>query len=134
MARYRLDTNHLSYLLDDESTLRQRIYEALRSGHRLGTCVPVLCELEAGIAQTRRREHNQRILSMLLRRIRIWPLEVEISPLYAEIYHDLRSRGRALSQVDMLLAAMARALRATLLTSDRDFASVPTLRVENWLI
>ncbi|MGZ3486442.1 MAG: type II toxin-antitoxin system VapC family toxin [Isosphaeraceae bacterium] len=54
-------------------------------------------------------------------------------PSYAEIYHDLRARGRVLSQVDMLLAALARSMNATLLTSDRDFEALPELRVENWL-
>jgi tRNA(fMet)-specific endonuclease VapC len=133
MARYLLDTNHLSSALDDHSAVRERIYQALRSGHRLGTCVPVLCELETGIAQTQWRERNRRILSTLLLRIRVWPLEASVAPLYAEIYLDLRSRGRVLSQVDMLLAALARSMKATLLTSDRDFEALPDLRVENWL-
>jgi predicted nucleic acid-binding protein len=133
MARYLLDTNHLGGALDDESALRERIYRSLGSGHRFGTCVPVLCELEVGIAQTRRREHNERILRTLLRRIRVWPLDVAIAPIYAETYQELRGRGRVLSQVDMLLAAMARSLDATLLTSDRDFEAVAGLRVDNWL-
>src|SRR5208337_3482066 len=56
------------------------------------------------------------------------------SPLfYAEIYHDLRARGRVLSQVNMLLVALARSMKATVLTSDRDFEALPELRVENWL-
>jgi predicted nucleic acid-binding protein len=81
---------------------------------------------------TRRRDENARILAVLLRQIRVWPLETAIASLYAEIYHDLRARGRALSQVDMLLASMARSMNATLLTSDRDFDALPELRVENW--
>jgi predicted nucleic acid-binding protein len=82
---------------------------------------------------TRRRDGNRRILAVLLRQVRVWPLELAIAPLYAEIYHDVRGRGRALSQVDMLLAAMARSMSATILTSDRDFDALPDLRVENWL-
>jgi len=53
--------------------------------------------------------------------------------IYAEIYHDLRARGRVLSQVDMMLAALSRSLDATLLTDDRDFEALPDLRIENWL-
>jgi predicted nucleic acid-binding protein len=56
-----------------------------------------------------------------------------IAPLYAEIYHELRDKGRVLSQVDMLLAAMTRSMSATLLTSDRDFDALSDLDVENWL-
>jgi tRNA(fMet)-specific endonuclease VapC len=133
MALYLLDTNHLSAALDSRSTVRERLYQSLRAGNRFGTCVPALCELEVGIHQTRRRDRNRQILAVLLRQIRIWPLEATIAPLYAEIYHELRDEGRVLSQVDMLLVALARSMNATILTSDRDFGAVPALRVENWL-
>jgi predicted nucleic acid-binding protein len=61
MARYLLDTNHVSAVLDGRSALRERLYQSLKLGHRIGTCVPVLCELETGIHQTRRRDHNRRV-------------------------------------------------------------------------
>jgi tRNA(fMet)-specific endonuclease VapC len=133
MARYLLDTNHLAAALDARSTMRERIFQARRTGHRFGTCVPVLCELETGLFHTRRRAQNRQILAVLLREVRIWPLESSIAPLYAEIYHDLRDRGRVLSQVDMMLAAVSRSMDATVLTSDRDFDALPDLRVENWV-
>ena len=52
---------------------------------------------------------------------------------YGEIYVDLRRRGRVLSQVDMMIAALARQMGLTLLTADRDFEALPDLRIENWL-
>jgi predicted nucleic acid-binding protein len=131
MARYLLDTNHLA--LDDISTVRERVHQTRQLGHRFGTCMPVVCELETGLYHTRRRERNRRVLAILLRQIRVLPLEMAIAPTYAEIFHDLRANGRVLSQVDMLLAAMTRLMNATLLTSDRDFDAVAGIRVENWL-
>ena len=133
MARYLFDTNHLSAAIDDDAGVRERILQLRRAGHRLGTCVPVLCELETGLQRTRRREHNRRILIALLRQIRIWPLEPPLSLVYAEIYHELQARGRVLSQVDMMLAALSRSLNAVLLTDDRDFEALPDLQIENWL-
>jgi predicted nucleic acid-binding protein len=65
--------------------------------------------------------------------VRIWPLDPPIARLYAELFHDLRARGRVLSQVDLVLAATARHLGATLLTTDRDFQAIAGLRIENWL-
>jgi predicted nucleic acid-binding protein len=41
--------------------------------------------------------------------------------------------GRVLSQVDMMLAALARQMGLILLSSDRDFEDLPGLSVENWL-
>jgi predicted nucleic acid-binding protein len=74
----------------------------------------------------RRRDQNRRILAVLLREVRIRPLEPSIAPLYVEIYHELRDHGRVLSLVDMTLAALSRSMGATLLTSDRDSMPSPT--------
>ena len=131
MARYLLDTNHLGAALDDRSLILERLVQARRLGDRFGTCVPVLCELETGLQRTRRRDENRRILAVLLRQIRVWPLEPSLAPLYAEIFHYLRANGRVLSQVDMMLVALARSMGATLLTSDGDFEALTELRVEN---
>ncbi len=128
MARYLLDTNHLSAALDGRLAVRERLYRSRQARDRLGTCVPVLCELETGLYHARRRDHNRHILAVLLRQIRVWPLEPTLAPVYAEVFHDLRAKDRVLSQFDMVLAAMARSMNATLLTSDRDFDALTDLR------
>jgi tRNA(fMet)-specific endonuclease VapC len=61
-------------------------------------------------------------------------LDAETARLYGAVYLDLRRQGRALSQVDMILAALARQHKLTVLTTDRDFEALPDLRVENWTI
>ena len=72
-------------------------------------------------------------MTRLLSFVRVWPLEPPVAAIYGEIYLDLRRRGRALSQVDMMLAALCRQMSLTLLTTDRDFEALPDLRCENWL-
>src|SRR5258708_21264710 len=128
-----LDTNHVSAALRPISPVRERIEQLRRRGIRIGTCVPVLCELEAAFPPAARGESFRRALQRLLARVRLWPIEREISIYYGEIYQELRGRGRVLSQVDMLLAALARQMKLTLITSDRDFEALPDLRTENWL-
>jgi predicted nucleic acid-binding protein len=65
--------------------------------------------------------------------VRVWPLEPPLAAIYGAIYLDLRRRGRILSQVDMMLAALCQQLNLTLLTTDRDFETLPDLRTENWV-
>jgi predicted nucleic acid-binding protein len=51
------------------------------------------------------------------------------------IQRDLQraaAKGRALSQVDMMLAALGRQHKVSILTADRDFEALPDLRIENW--
>jgi predicted nucleic acid-binding protein len=52
---------------------------------------------------------------------------------FGEMYRFATAKGRALSQVDLMLAAMARLHGLILLSADKDFAAFPDLRVENWL-
>src|SRR5947208_183787 len=116
ITRYLLDTNHLAAALAPVSRVRERIQQTRRAGMILGTCVPVLCELEVGIQQTGKPEANRRALMTLLKQVRLWPIEREMARTYGEIYLDLRGRGRVLSQVDMMLAALAERMNLTLLT------------------
>ena len=133
MAGILLDTNHLSEALRPVSRVRDRIGQLRRTGVRTGTCLPALCELEAGFPPGEHGEAYRRTLQRLLHRVRVWPLPGEVSRTYGEIFRELRSRGRVLSQVDMILSALARQIDLTLATTDLDFGALPDIRTENWL-
>lgn len=132
MKGYLLDTNQIGQGVRKNSVVRARIKTVVDQGVRVGTCIPVLCEIEAGavVVQNIREYHDG--LRGVLKHIRIWPLTLQTANGYGEIFNDLRKRGRALSQVDMLLAALCRELDLTLVTSDKDFVALPWLRTENW--
>ena len=93
---------------------------------------PVLCELEAGIGQLAKPADTRRRLTILLRHVRLWPVDAETARLYGEVFNELRRLGRALSQVDMMTAALARQHKLTVLTTDRDFEALADVRTENW--
>lgn len=134
MAGFLLDANHLGLAVTRSTAVRRRLEETRKAGSRLGTCIPALCEIEVGIRQVAQPEAYRQNLKRLLRYVRIWPLDMDTGLLYGEIYHELRHRGRILSQVDMMLAALARQMKLTLLTTDRDFEALPSVRTENWAI
>jgi tRNA(fMet)-specific endonuclease VapC len=133
MTRYLLDTNHVSEAIRRVSRLRERIRLRARQGDIFGTCSPVLCELEVGIQQTGNPPAARRRLAVLLRTVRVWPVEADIAQLYGAFYLELQRKGRALSQIDIMLAALARQMDLTLLTTDRDFEALPDVRTETWL-
>jgi tRNA(fMet)-specific endonuclease VapC len=131
---YLLDCNHLSAALRRVSAVRERIHQGRRAGRRFVSCHPVLCELEVGIQQTSKPDENRRRLAQLLHHVRLWPLDAETTQLYGSVYIELRRTGRALSQVDMMLAALARQHKLVVLTSDRHFEALSELAVENWVV
>jgi predicted nucleic acid-binding protein len=132
MADYLLDCNHLSASLRKVSLVRERIHQGRRAGHRFISCYSVLCELEVGIQQTRKPDDNRRRLAQLLKHVRLWPMDNETTRLFGAVYLELRAQGRALSQVDIMLAALARQHKLIVLSTDLDFHADSDLAVENW--
>lgn len=133
MADYLLDCNHLSAAIRKVSTVRDLIQRARQAGDRFITCVPVLCELEAGIQQTAKPADHRRRLTQLLRHVRVWGLDQQTARLYGEAFNELQRQGRALSQVDIMLAAVARQHKLIVLTTDSDFDALPDIRCQNWV-
>jgi predicted nucleic acid-binding protein len=132
MAAYLLDTNHVGLAVDRASVVGQRIVEARLAGIRLGTCVPVLCEIEAGLRQVRRKMKYRRDLNHLLLQLRLWPIDLKTARIFGDIYTELRRAGRVLSQVDIMVASLARQMKLTILTTNRDFEVLPDIHTEDW--
>jgi tRNA(fMet)-specific endonuclease VapC len=128
-----LDTNHLSAYLDRKPALELRIDNGLRAGDRFGICLPVLCEYRAGIRMGRRFRQNLARLQAALSVFRLWPADESTGVVFGEIFQELRSAGKMLSQFDLLIAAIARQHKLTLLTADSDFQPVRGVKIENWL-
>lgn len=133
MKGYLLDSNHVSAVVRPISPLRERIGLGKRKGIRFGTIIPVICELMAGLQSVARRDEFRRAYKRLLSSVRLWPLDLQVAQHYGDIFQGLKRKGRSLSQVDVMLAALARHMDVTILTSDKDFEALPDIRTENWL-
>jgi len=133
MKRFLLDTNHLGEAVGRVSVVRDRIQQLNKQGAVFGVCGPVLCELLVGVVLRKDAAKTRRRLDGILQIVRVWPIDLAVADRYAEAYHELRSAGRALSQTDIALAALARHLNAILLSTDQDFETLSDIRVENWL-
>ena len=129
---YLLDTNHVGLAVDRASLVGQRIVEARLAGIRLGTCLPVLCEIEAGMRQVRGKAKYRRDLDHLLLQMRVWPIDLKTAQIFGDIYMELRRAGRVLSQVDIMVAALARQMKLSILTTDHDFDALPDIDTEDW--
>ncbi len=92
----------------------------------------MLCEIESGRLKVSEPDVYRNRLDVLLKKISLWPLTRATAEHFGVIDQDLRRRGRSLSQVDIMLAALCRELDLTLVTTDKDFAALPWLKTENW--
>ncbi|OQW58023.1 MAG: hypothetical protein A4S17_12220 [Proteobacteria bacterium HN_bin10] len=62
----------------------------------------------------------------------VTPFDVVAANHAADLANTLRAKGRTLHHIDMMVAGIAIARGATLVTRDKDFAKAPGLKIESW--
>jgi tRNA(fMet)-specific endonuclease VapC len=131
--RYLLDTGPAFDFLFRRRGVEVRVEDARRQGGKLGTCMPVLAEIVAGLEASDSREASWEIARRRLGRLICWPFDKRAAYEYGRVFAELKRRGRIIQQVDMMIAAIARSLGTCIVVStDSDLAAVPGLTVESW--
>lgn len=64
----------------------------------------------------------------------VLPYTTATAETYGQLRAEMENMGRPLGPLDMLIAAHALSVGATLVTSDRAFRFVPGLRTEDWTL
>jgi tRNA(fMet)-specific endonuclease VapC len=129
---YLLDTNIISELVaEPQGKLAARV--AAVGEANVITSIVVSAELEFGVRKKGSPELAKKVAN-IMRRIYVAPLAPPADESYAAVRFDLERRGRPIGPNDMLIAAHAIALGATLVTDNaKEFSRVQGLKVENWL-
>lgn len=128
---YLLDTNAVSDLISQNVRVRAQYQEKRSEGHAIALCPPVLYEIQRGFLW-RGSARKQIILHTQLVPLITWiPLIDSDWEQAAQFWADTVSKGLQISDVDLLIAALAYRLEATVVTSDEDFEPLP-ISHENW--
>ena len=129
--RYMLDTNAVSQMVRrPDSALAQRV--AALEPDSVAISVIVAAELRYG-AERRGSARLTGQLEAVLSAIDVLPLQEPADRHYGAIRSDLERIGLPIGRNDLLIAAHARAVGATLVTNNVDeFRRVPSLVIEDW--
>ena len=127
-----LDTNTCIYAIRRRPPHLQARLNALDTG-TVALSVVVAMELEVGALRAQAQAYAPAV--------RRWLAEFDILPLndesrvhFARVKCDLMARGQMIGPMDLLIAAHALAVGATLVTNnEREFRRVKGLKVENWV-
>ena len=127
-----LDTNILSDLIrHPQGVIAVRIAEVGEKS--IATSIIVAGELRFGAAR-RGSERLTTQLELVLRLLPVLPLGDDADIHYGRLRANLEARGQPIGANDMLIAAHALSLEATLVTDNvREFERVDGLAIENWL-
>ncbi len=129
---YLLDTNTCVYVIRrrPEAAFR-RLDEA--APEEVALSVITAFELEIGVLRAQGRRYSEAV-RRFLGEFSILPLEDSAREAYGRLRTGLERRGEAIGAHDMLIAAHAMALDATLVTNnEREFKRIKGLKIENWV-
>jgi tRNA(fMet)-specific endonuclease VapC len=129
---YLLDSNIINNLARDPKGLAsQRV--SMLGKVRIVTSIIVCCEIEFGLVKKGSGKLRAQV-ETVLNSIELINFETPVHKKYGALRDHLRQIGKPIGPNDLLIAAHALCLGATLVTNnEREFARVPGLKVENWL-
>ena len=132
MTRYLLDTNIISDLIrNPQGKAARRIARA--GDDNICTSIIVAAELRYGCAKSG-SVRLLRAVEDLLGEIAVLPFDVPADADYGSIRSELEAAGKPIGGNDLLIAAHAKAIGATVVTANtEEFKRIRGLNVENWL-
>lgn len=126
-----LDTDSVSYALRGQGRVATRIAEHRPS--ELCISAITVAELRFG-AQRRKSAKIHELIDLFTANVAVVPFDETGAAHFGTIAADLAGRGTPIGEFDVLIAAHAMAIDATLVTNNvKHFSRIRGLDVENWL-
>jgi tRNA(fMet)-specific endonuclease VapC len=143
---YILDTDTLIYMVRGlKASARRQVRERARDlvercrraqadGHTVGVSAITVSELEFGARKSGRYEDEVAAVAKILAPFETYDYAAaSCAPHYGHIRHELEQAGHTIGAMDLLIAAHALGLDATLVTNNlAHFRRVPGLKVTDW--
>jgi tRNA(fMet)-specific endonuclease VapC len=131
--RYLLDTNVISHIMQGRDAQLLARLTQVPVGQVVISSI-TLAELEYGLHRKGQPVRLRNALTQILLRMDVLPWDEAVATCYGVLCATLETQGINLSDFDMMIAAHAVAVNATLVSRDKAFAQVPgeRLSLEIW--
>ena len=131
--RYLLDTNVISHIMQGRDAKLLARLSKLAVGQAAISSV-TLAEIEYGIQRRGSPTQLRNALTQVMLHMDVLPWDAAAATCYGELCSSLETQGISLSDFDMMIAAHAVALKATLVSRDKAFLNLPKsiLKLEIW--
>ena len=127
-----LDSNVCIHLLNARHPGIEQNFRR-RSPAKIALCSIVKAELLYGARHSQRVDANLQRLQQFFAPLVSLPFDDRCAEEYGLIREDLAIQGKLIGPNDLLIAAVARAYDATLVThNSREFCRIPAIKLEDW--
>lgn len=132
--QYLLDTNIISFWMKGKCPgISDKLKEV--PAQEIGIPAIVYGELLYGLYQSTNKNKLDALIESFAAAFRIVPYEEKAARKYGEIRARLKSQGTLIGSNDMLIAAVALAENAVLVTNNtKEFSRIEGLKIEDWSI
>jgi tRNA(fMet)-specific endonuclease VapC len=126
-----LDTNTLIYFFKGQGKVAEHLFDVAPG--ELAISSVSLYEIEVGIAKSAEPTKRRRQFDTFLATVSVFPFDRAAARAAAMLRVDLGRRGLPIGPLDTLIAGVALANRATLVTRNtREFSRLPGLALMDW--
>ena len=125
-----LDTNMVSHFIRGTNNVRNNVVSVPMS--ELAISAITEGELLFGLAKKSDAKELSRVVHEFLIRVDVLPWDSAAAECYGVLRADMQKKGKALGNLDMLIAAHALALGVVLITNDLAFRHVEGLKITDW--
>ncbi len=125
-----LDTNAASALMYERQPLSARAARPPFS--MLSVSAVTAAEIEYGLAKRPSTTALRKAARAFLSLIAILPWTEEIAPHYGTLRASLEGDGLTIAPLDLMIAAHALAIDATLISADKALAQIGIVKIEDW--
>ncbi len=127
-----LDTNIASHVIKgDIPAIREKLVSVPMQDIAISSVTEA--ELLYGLAKRSHPKGLSARVHEFLIRVDILDWSHDVAPVYGDLRAKCEAAGVTLSPLDMMIAALAKAVNAVLVTRDKAFSRIPDgLKIENW--
>ena len=131
---YLLDTNMVSFIIKGRSPAARSRLEALQLHKDREACVSIITvsEILYGLEKTGASPQRRKAIDLFLANLSVYTWDYTAAQAYGILRAAQEAMGKPLGPYDLQIAAHALALKATVVTHDSGFRSVPGLPIEDW--
>jgi tRNA(fMet)-specific endonuclease VapC len=134
-SMYLLDTNITGYIVSGRSQAARNLLKQMLAEAKATIMVSTITEAEIFFGLERKPEAIRLRASVLalLQTVQIRAWDSDAAQAYGRLRANLRTSGKTLAEMDLLIASHAIAIGATLVTHDQAFKQLtPLLTVVDW--
>ncbi len=131
MKCYLLDTNIVSHIVKNESKIIQKLFSLPVSSIYIS--VITYAEIQYGLYKRPSAKALRSAINELIKRVDILDWDQRAADAYGKVKAELEIQGKTIDSLDLLIASQAIANKMILVSDDKVFASLKSLKLENWL-